>query len=404
MRINETQKKQINEADYIDITVFLRAFLRLARRYLLLVCPMIICLIAGINLLSRALVKVQYVAESTFVVGVTLSNDLSYNYTLPEIRDDYVIQMAETFKSVINSEYMYALLEEKTGRIIPGEINWENTYGTNMGQIYVVSDSMENAEQLRDAVFTCLPEALFTTIGDIELKILGTSERTEVVHEELTSPLLWIGAGVAGSVFAYLGIIFLITLWRNDIETSEDMAKITDLPCLGRLSKSRKLPSKKQSGHVLLSNSTDEYAGTFSEFRKKLEEDIEQQQVKTLLFTGRYKKRGQTELLEKLIRDWNDQGKKVQRINMASSKVLKTTVQIQEELNQQIEEASKESDLLIVDGPGYEQTIELLSAADCVDGIVYIVKAGYDQLESTKEAICTLGFSQAEFIGYVITD
>ena len=68
-----------------------------------------------------------------------------------------------------------------------------------------------------------------------------------------------------------------------------------------------------------------------------------------------------------------------------------------------IEKALKDVDLLIINGPGFEKTVELLTMADCVDGIVYIVKAGYDQMENTKEAVSTLGFTQAELIGYVIT-
>ena len=85
------------------------------------------------------------------------------------------------------------------------------------------------------------------------------------------------------------------------------------------------------------------------------------------------------------------------------SNAPKTIVQIQDELNQQIDEALQKADLVIINGPDYEQTVELLSAADCVDGIVYIVKAGYDQMEITEEAICTLGFSKAKLLGYVIT-
>ena len=88
---------------------------------------------------------------------------------------------------------------------------------------------------------------------------------------------------------------------------------------------------------------------------------------------------------------------------MDLSKEPGNTAQIQEELNQQIENALKESDLVIVSGPDYGQTTELLTMADCVDGIVYIVKAGYDQMENTKEAIDTLGFTQADLMGYVIT-
>ena len=72
-------------------------------------------------------------------------------------------------------------------------------------------------------------------------------------------------------------------------------------------------------------------------------------------------------------------------------------------LSKNREEGLKESDLLIINGPDYEQTVELLSAADCVDGLVYVVKAGYDQMESTKEAIYTLGFTKAKTLGYVIT-
>ena len=399
---NEIQKKRINEADYIDITVFIRAFLRLARRYLLLVCPIIVCLTICMNLLSRALVKEQYVAEASFVVGVTLLDDYSYNYTLPTIRDDYIVLMSEAFRAVIKSEYMDYLLEEELGESIQGEIYWESAYGTNMGGVYVVSDLRENAEQLRDAVITCLPKALFTTLGDIELKILETSEWTEVLHENLKSPRVWVGAGVIGGILAYFGIIFLMTLWRNDIEGLEDMRKITNLPCLGTLTGSVKTVSNNLLDHKR--SSRNEYSRSISEFEKQLAGLIEQQQVKTLLFTGGYKKRGQTELLERMNHDWIRQGKRIQFINMDLSEAMKTGIQIREELNQQIEKASKDADLVIINGPDYEQTVELLTIADCADGIVYIVKEGYDQIENTKEAIITLGFTQAEFMGYVITD
>ena len=403
MERNETEKKQINEADYIDITVFIRAFLRLARKYFLLVCAFFICLTAVISIMSRVMVKEQHVAEVSFVIGVKLLDDFSYNYTLTDIREDYITQMSDAFQSVISSEYMQDLLYEELGRYIPGEINWQSTYGTNLAGINVVSDSLENAVQLRDAVITCLPTALFSTIGDIELKVLGTSEQTEVSHEELASPIIWVGAGAFGSIFAYLGIIFFITLWHHDIETSEDMAKITDLPCLGNLPKTGKRTSKTQSNSPLVPDINDAYNRSFSEFRIQMEEVLEEQQVKILLFTGGYKKRGQKKILEKLVQDWMTQGRKVHCINMSLSKGPNTTVQIQEELNQQIEESLKENDLIIINGPGYEQAIELLSIADCVDGIVYIVKAGYEQMKSADEAICSLGFTHAKFLGYVIT-
>lgn len=400
---NETKKNQINEADYIDIPYFVRSFLRLIRRYLLLVCPIIVCLIVSIGLLSRVLVKQQYVAETSFVVGVTLSDDFSYNYTLPEINGYYIEQMSEAFQYVIKSEYMYYLLEEELGGNVPGDINLEYANGTNMGRLLVVSDSMENAERLRDAVITCLPKALFTTLGDIELKVIETSEWTEVSHEILKSPLIWVGAGVIGGIFVYLGIIFLMILWRHDIETSEDMLKITDLPCLGNLPKSRKLVSNKQTDNIQSNSIADEYNRSFSEFRKQLKDVIEQQQIKTLLFTGGYKKRGQTEILDKLNHDWIDQGKKILYINMDLIRTPKTGIQICDEHDEYTEKDFEEADLLIINGPDYEQTVELLTIADAVDGIVYIVKAGYDQLNSTEEAISVLGFTQAKLLGYVLT-
>ena len=399
---NEEQKKLINEADYIDLTVFIRAFLRLARRYLLLVCPIILCLTACIGLLSRKMVKEQHVAEASFVVGVKLLDDFSYNYTLQEIRGDYIALMSDAFQSVVSSEYMYFLLEEELGWNIPGEIYCNYAYGTNMGGIYVISDSMENAIQLRDAVISCLPRALYTSIGDIELKVLGKTESSEVLHEELQSKAIWAAAGIAGGVFAYLGIIFLLTLLCHDIETAEDMAKITDLPCLGILQKSGKKAPDLQSDPNQTSDTYVAANSSFSEFRRRLADVLEEQQVKTLLFTGGYRKRGQTKILGKLVDEWTSQGKKVRSMNADLSEEPKSTVQIQEELKQQIREALKEADLLIINGPDYDRTVELLSAADCVDGIVYIVKAGYDQMESTKQAISTLGFTQAKFLGYVI--
>ncbi len=413
MKNNEIQKNQINEADYIDITIFIRAFFRLARRYLLLVCPLIVCLTASIGMLARVLVKEQYVAEASVVIGVTRLDDFSYSYTLPDTRNDNIVQMSNAFRAVVKSEYMSYLLQDKLGRAIPGEIYWENAHGTNMGGVYAVSDSMENAVQLRDAVISCLPKALFTTLGDIDLKVLKTTESAEILHENLKTPFIWGGAGIIGGIFAYFGIIFLFTLWRHDIETPEDMLNITDLPCLGRLPKSGKTSSDRLRNQIRSRN--NEYNRSFSEFRTQLAGAIEQKKIKTLLFTGGYKMRGQNKILDKLTRDWISQGKKVKCINWVgqgkkdrhndsdSSKAPNVVIQIREEMNQLVEKVSKEADLLIINGPDFEQTVELLATADCVDGIVYIVKEGYDQMENTKEAICSLGFTQAELLGYVIT-
>lgn len=403
MERNEIDKKQVNEADYIDLFVFIRAFLRLVRKYLLLFCPLCICLTAVISVLSRTIVKEQHVAEVSFVIGVKLQDDFSYNYTLMDVRENYISQMSDAFQSVVTSEYMQDLLKDELGGYIPGEITGQSTNGTNMAGIYVVSDSIENAVQLRDAVIKCLPKALFSTIGDIELKILGTSERTEVLHGELASPLIWVGGGVIGGVFIYLGIIFMLALWHHDIETPEDMTKITDLPCLGNLPRSGKRSKKNLSDSNLSPDINDAYNRSFAEFRRQLSDVLEEQQVKTLLFTGAYRKRGQAKILDKLVQDWTGQGRKVRLINLDFSKVSKTTVQIQDELTQQIRETLKEADLVIIDGPDYKQTIELLSAADCTDGLVYIVKAGYEQVKSAEEAFCTLGFTRAKFLGYVIT-
>ena len=409
MENNETQRKRryrsqkqvVNAADYIDIPAFIRTFLRLARRYLLLVFPIIICLTACISMLSRVLVKEQYVAEASFVVGVTLSDDFSYNYTLSTVRDDYVGQMSGALQAVSNSEYMGYLLEEELGKTIPGEIHWKSAQGTTMGGGYTISDSMENAVQLRDAVITCLPKAVFTTIGDIEIKVLETTERTEVVRESLKSPVIWVGAGGFGGIFAYCGIIFLFTLWRHDIENSEDMLKITNLPCLGTLTGSGKMFPGIRSGHAR--SGKNEHDRSFTEFEKQLAGFIKQKQAKTILFTGDCRKRGQTKLLDRINHDWISQGKKIKLMNMDITDEKKTGGQIREELNQQLGKAPEEADLVIINGPGCEQTVELLTIADCVDGIVYIVKAGYDQLEHTKEAISTLEYTQAELIGYVIT-
>ena len=126
--------------------------------------------------------------------------------------------------------------------------------------------------------------------------------------------------------------------------------------------------------------------------------------MKTLLFTGGYLKRGQTELINILNLDWVSRGKRVRCINIDLSKEQKTVVQIQIELTQRIEEALKEADLIMIDGPDYKHTVELLTMADCVDASLYMVKAGYDQMENTKEAIDTLGFAQAKLIGYVIAE
>ena len=400
----------MDEIDYIDIPAFIRSMFRYARKYVLLVVPLIICISVCLAILTKPYTKKTYVAGGTAMIGVRLSDSVTFDYNLSGLswdRHSILAQMESVMNDLMQNGYIDLAVKESMGmkrnEELNGQIYANAAYSTNLVDIYVVSELPEDAEAIRDAVFSCLPDAVFPAVGFIELDIQEMYTREELsTKANLASLKVWIAGGVVLGILGYLGLIFLYTLRRRDVETPKDLRKLTDLPCLGRLpalKKSRLLHKRGNTEELIDSHVvTEEYQRAFNRFRKTVAEEIRQSQIRVILLTGSGHRKGQSTIVAELEKAWSKMGKKVFFTDLAFIEGPITEEKVRCALDQRYEEA----ELILIDGPACDQSADSLVLADCADAMIMVIREGQSQPNELKDMFQSLQYANAKPLGYVL--
>ena len=413
MEQNKTknEKKKLSaETDYIDIPAFIRSFLRYARKYMIIALPLIICMTVFLAMFSKPYAQKKYIAGGTAMIGVRLSNSVSFDYTLTGLsweRQSTLAQMDNVLNALMESGYIHQFVRdfmgEKRNEELDGQIFINAAYPTNLVDISVVSESPENAEAIRDAVFSCLPDAVFPAVGFIELDIQELYTRVESSSRAfLTSPKVWAAGGAALGIFGYLGLVFLYTLRRRDVETPNDLCKLTDLPCLGRLpALKKKVRLRNRDDMTELNDShvvTEEYRRAFELFRRNAAEEIRQHKSRVILLTGNGHRKGQSTIACELEKAWRKMGKKVILTDLTFIGSPLTEEKVRSSLDQCVDRA----DLILIDGPPCDQTSDSLVLADCADAMIMVIREGRSQPDELKEMFQSMQYANAKSFGYVL--
>ena len=392
----EEQQTAVDKKDYIDIMAFLRAFFRYARRYMVfalaLIIFMTVCVSGGLAVLSKKLTKTTYVSSGTFTIGVLLSDSIEYNYVLSGLgwnKGSVLGVVTNATVRLMGSEYMNHCIKEELGlepdEDLNGEISVAVTNSTNLISISVTSDSEEDAETIRDAIFACFEDAIFPITGYVELKI-NNMNTEEVLSSNgfLANPVVWILLGIVLGTFMYLGLLFVYALLWSNLETPEDVSEITQIPCLVQL------PYKKRK--------KNDYKKSFVRMRRRISEEVEKRKIKVLLFTGINNRKVQSDIALELEAELREQGKKVVLTNFDEDVESLTAESVQKTLDSLHEDA----ELVLIDGPLCGRFAAPLILADCSDAVIYMIEQGNAPPRKVKDMLLSLQYARAEAIGYVL--
>ena len=209
--------------------------------------------------------------------------------------------------------------------------------------------------------------------------------------------------GAALGIIIYLGLVFLYTLRRRDVETPKDLRKLTDLPCLGRLPALKKrLSRRKRASTEGLNDSlvvTEEYQRAFNRFRKTAAEEIRQCQSRVILLTGSGQRKGQSTIAAELEKAWSKMGKKV----ILTDFTLTEGPLTEEKVRSSLVQGAEEADLILIDGPSCDQSADSLVLADCADAVIVVIREGHSQPDELREMFQSLQYTNARTLGYVLS-
>lgn len=408
--------------------------------------------VAGVLFFSR---MPMYQSSASFTVA-TGEETGSYGFYYDSGTAD---QLSMTFPYILESGYFRSVLLEHLGaESLNGTITAETISGSNVVTMKVQSSSPQDAYAILNAAIEIYPEAAHFVLGDINFSMLT---QPQIPAEPYNRPSMWksclMGAGL-GCLLS-LAILVLLSMFRKNLCTKEEMRRITSMRCLAtlpriqvkartkkrtaslsflnpslphgytesiRVLKNRVVKTMQANGQkVLLMTSTVSGEGK-SVTAVNLAGQLAMDGARVLLIDGDLRKQQDGQLLElspgyglvEACREasqaavWagiehnSGMGQERGLFFLGGSNVLHQPASFLSSLalKRCIQSLREQVDYIIIDSPPcgmFQDTALLAEYADCV---LYLV--GYDRLSpgAVRDGIHALGGQQISFLGYVFNN
>lgn len=309
------EKNSAQAVQHLDVSVILHNFLQAAKR--LLWIAVVLALIVGGVVYYRTDRSYSPLYSSSAVFSVTANyagttDILSYT-TYMNIAA--ASNLSATFSYVINSDNMTELLRKELGRAtINASITATSTADAALFTMTVKSYNAQNAYDVLLATVKVYPQAASSIIGDTQIQIINLPDApsTEPVN---VNTALSSGLTAAGVTFLVgLVAVFLISLLRKTIHSSEDLRNLVNLQCLAYIPfvKQKKRSDQTQS-RLLLTNPRIEsfFSESVRSLRVKLLKLLEQNNARVVMVTSTIPNEGKSTIAANLALSLCAEGKRV---------------------------------------------------------------------------------------------
>ena len=297
-----------NTAAGIDLRVLLADVLRVAKRMLALLLPLVVVACGLFAWRTHSSYRPVYQASASFTVSVTnpLYSDVrTYNTATAE-------QMQKTFPYILTSGALSDVVKEQLGLSSLPSISATVLANTNIFTLTVTSDDPQLAYDVLNAVITYYPNIAEFVVGPTQLSPLDESGLpTEPVNS--ISYRSAVKRGVFAGVAVWAVIVLLLAVTRTTVHSEKELEQLINLRCLGILPMSRRFRKNSMGTSCpLLTKDNDNYG--FGEsvrlLRIRTEKELHERQCKVMLVTSAIPGEGKTTVSSNLAVALAHKGKK----------------------------------------------------------------------------------------------
>lgn len=309
--MNETSSNSFLDFNF---PVIFHNFFSAARRLIWFALALALCA-GGFRYwtVNRSYVPV-YAASASFAVKATYSST-SISTQSPYIDAVTAVYLSQTFPYVIHSDNaQQMILRELDTSSINGTITATSTGDTGLFKMTVTSSSAKDAYNILIATINTYEQAASGILGDTQITIINCpiAPPSEPMNQNnaVTSGLTF------GAIVLVAGIvlIFLFSLTRKTVHSSEDLRKLVNLKCLAYIPKVR-LKRRSNTTNAPVSITNPRVDPVFNEsirnLRVKLQKALESSDSKVLLITSTLPNEGKTTIATNLALSLASEGKRV---------------------------------------------------------------------------------------------
>lgn len=303
--------KETTTQDAPDFNVIWHNFANAARRLLWL--AVVVGLLVGAYAFYSAEKSFvpKYRSEAVFFVHANYADTTDITSTSAYMNQSAAKSLASTFYYVVSSEHSRMLLQRELGGPVNGTITAFSTADSALFTMRVTSTDAQDSYDILLATIKVYPQVAGSVLGDtaINVIVLPTQAPTEPINSSgaLKSALI---AFAITFLLCLLGI-FLLSMTRKTVHSSEDLRKVLNLKCLGYVpSVHLKKHSNQSSLHVTITN--PRVSSIFGESMRSLSLKVQKLmgEGKVLLVTSTLPDEGKTTISTNLALSLSKAGKR----------------------------------------------------------------------------------------------
>ena len=217
-RVEQTDSRQIDEAEKIDLIKAVEDFLHGLKKLWLLILALIV-LGAGVSYFRTTYTYTpQYVASATMAVT---GPGGEYSGT--------ATQMAEIFPYILSSGVLQDVVAREMGMdYVPGSVSVQAEEGTNLLTMSVTSNDAQMAYDVLHKMIECYPEVAEFVLGKTSLEILDETGVPSDTRREIVVRGSYRRVAVQGAL-AGLVILCLYVFLKKTVRSKEKLKKYINL-------------------------------------------------------------------------------------------------------------------------------------------------------------------------------
>ncbi len=255
-----------------------------------------------------------YRAQAIFSVHASYSATTDILSTSNFMDKNAALTLSSTFNYVIESEHAKMLLTRELGRASNSSIIATATAESALFTMTVMNSNPDYAYEDLLAVIKIYPQAASTILGDTQLNVINqpSGPPTKPINSNNAFE-----TAVKTTVIVFLiGLvaIFILSLTRKTIHSSDDLRRLVNLRCLSYVpSVNLKKHSNAVNLNVLITNPRipSSFNESIRNLRVKLQKQMAQTQAKVLLITSTLPNEGKTTIATNLALSLASEGKRV---------------------------------------------------------------------------------------------
>ena len=433
-RVEQTDSRQIDEAEKIDLIKAVEDFLHGLKKLWLLILALIV-LGAGVSYFRTTYTYTpQYVASATMAVT---GPGGEYSGT--------ATQMAEIFPYILSSGVLQDVVAREMGMdYVPGSVSAQAEEGTNLLTMSVTSNDAQMAYDVLHKMIECYPEV--AEILD-ETGVPSDTRREIVVRGSYRR-------GAVQGALAGLVILCLYVFLKKTVRSKEKLKKYINLPDMGSLPYIKQKKRNKKNRQTSVSLLNERIPGAYREAMQRLEirvsRELEEKQCRTIMVTSSIPGEGKTTVSANLAISLAKHGKRVILVDcdlrnpsvavffgmpqrdpglgavLAGKARVKDVLKERKVENGQllllpgesqsganvsllgsekmktvIQELSSMADVVLLDTAPAQLLADAAMMARYVDSAVYVIRYDYTKMGKIREGIQSLSLSKIKMLGYV---